>query len=145
MSTNWPGGVDQGTYLETRRAARARWMKARGYTEARASRGTGPYGTWEMFWREVLAPGVVTRKVREHVRATMPALPRDHCDAFARDGRVVAIATEPYDVDDLTAFRAVWEAAAAAHGLDLYVSAEDSWHYPGRTVLYVLSIPEARL
>ncbi len=66
----------------------------------------------------------------------------DHTDLFVKDGETVVFVTQPY--------RLAWEAMqklvdyCRRFGLRADVSAQESWHFPGRTLVIGLARPEAR-
>jgi hypothetical protein len=66
---------------------------------------------------------------------------RDHTQVFKRaDGKLV-FTSQPYigraiQGADLEQFKLKLEAWAAPFGLSVRISEEDSWHFPGHTILY---------
>ena len=125
-----------------RTEARSFWMRANGYEEPRGRAPESWWGFSDRFWHRVLGVKTWRYKDWERCHNGCPQLPGDHWDAFGRGKRISALVTQPYYGPALDEYEAAWRAAAAQYGLRLYVSAEESWHKPGKTVLFVLSTPD---
>ena len=114
--------------------------------EAISARWRRPPESWwgfsDRFWHRVLGVKTWRYKDWERCHNGCPQLPGDHWDAFGRGKRISALVTQPYYGPALDEYEAAWRAAAVQYGLRLYVSAEESWHKPGKTVLFVLSTPD---
>ncbi len=125
-----------------RTEARSFWMRANGYEEPRGRAPESWWGFSDRFWHRVLGVKTWRYKDWERCHNGCPQLPGDHWDAFGRGKRISALVTQPYYGPALDEYEAAWRAAAVQYGLRLYVSAEESWHKPGKTVLFVLSTPD---
>ena len=84
------------------------------------------------------------RTLRERQQCWYPEVPdQDHIHLFrTKDGELV-FTSQPYFVGDVEEIRRDAEAFAAQHGLVVRVSIEESWHYPGSTVLVEYRRPQA--
>ena len=125
-----------------RTEARSFWMRANGYEEPRGRAPESWWGFSDRFWHRVLGVKTWRYKDWERCHNGCPQLPGDHWDAFGRGKRISALVTQPYYGPALDEYEAAWRAAAVQYGLRRYVSAEESWHKPGKTVLFVLSTPD---
>lgn len=64
------------------------------------------------------------------------AIPRgDHLRGFKDDNGRRILTSQPYALKDVPLLIRESEEFAAAHGLKVRISPEESWHYPGWTVL----------
>lgn len=128
-----------------RRAMRARWMKARRVSEAPATKRAPRWlSDAQRFWCLALGiPPVDNQETMQRVGNARLQVPSDHIATFTRDGRVVVFTAQPYfrSTDHIRALEDVWRAAARQYDLTFTSSLSDSWHYPGRTVLFALWLP----
>ena len=65
----------------------------------------------------------------------------DHTQSFVKDGKIITLVTQPYDLSWETMHKLVEYCRRL--GLRADVSAQNSWYFPGRTLAIQLTTPEA--
>ena len=120
-----PSSVLDAAAMTVRDERRDRWMRQHGLT---ATRGHGCVG--RLFGR---CDGMHCIRV--------PAT--DHADLWLRGGLPTVWTSQPYGAIGSNALRELLEFASERDSY-LSVSAVDSWHFPGRTVLVALWRPGVR-
>ena len=131
---------------ERRSALRAAWMERHGL-DFLPRRDRALWSPVDRFWRRALGLPSWSRKALTACHAIHGDLPHDHVEVFQRGGvEVASVSNFYFDWKGVEAYRAeveaAWRAVAEKHGLRFEMSEADSWHYPSRTTLFVLWIPD---